>query len=178
MIKTLRRLSRYALAFPVLFGALSGSAQLLTRPPPILAPEWPVPPAVTIPAGLAAARERVVRELRKNLGDSADITFARDSRAVMLLRLPSKSGDREPNTETAARAFLERFQRFLDPSIDPLEYQLSGDERGYDGKVVVFDRVVDGLRVVGSKMTLRFDRDGALREVVNGVASSPATILP
>jgi Zn-dependent metalloprotease len=137
-----------------------------------------MPPAVTVPAGLAAARERVVRQFRKKLGESTDVTFAPDSRAVMLLRLSSKSGDREPNTVTVARAFLARFQRFLDPSIDPSEYQLSEDERGCAGKVVVFDRVVAGLRVVGSKMTMRFDRDGALREVVNGVASSPATVLP
>ena len=129
-----------------------------------------------LPATLDIARRRSVARLRQRI-KNVEITFDRDGRTAILLRLPDENPYRGKAAKVA-KAFIRDFAGLIDPSTRPEELRPSSDERSCGNNIVVYDRFVAGRRVLGSKVTFRFDHDGDLREVVNGIAPVPRTILP
>lgn len=127
---------------------------------------------------LAGERPRLAKALRSDAGGRLELTLDKQTGAVILLRAslpgnPAAGHDRKAALE-AGRAFLDRHQALLDPRIDPAEYVPADepDERG----AATFERQVEGTRVLGSRITVRFSPEGRLVAVENAVASVPAVV--
>ncbi|HLL21471.1 MAG TPA: hypothetical protein VK427_05040, partial [Kofleriaceae bacterium] len=76
----------------------------------------------------------------------------------------------------SARLFVEKYQALLDDRIDHHEQINIASPEGCGATVIMFDRFVAGMQVIGSRLTLHFDERGHLVFVTNGTAPVPATI--
>ncbi len=116
------------------------------------------------------------RALLQQLGKESQtpVEWVVDARTGTVLSLSMQvavGGEKAPDR---GRKFLEQYQVLLDPRVISSEYQLSPQSAGCYESVAVFDRVVDGLPVLGSRVTVHFDDSGAITQLTNGVTSAPA----
>jgi len=75
-----------------------------------------------------------------------------------------------------AQAFLSTYVSLLDPRLNVSELFASADPRCQNTTVYI-DRSIAEIPVFMSRMTVQFSADGALVQVVNGVAPAPGRIL-
>jgi Thermolysin metallopeptidase, alpha-helical domain/Fungalysin/Thermolysin Propeptide Motif len=128
---------------------------------------------------LDGRRRELLAELKSRSNGPVDITLDTKSGAILTLNLdyPAEAVN-AGDTEGRAFLFLNRFQELIDPRVRPSEYVALNENRGCDGSVVILDRAIGGRKVLGSKLTMHFSRDGGIAGVVNGVASVKGDVLP
>ncbi len=125
-------------------------------------------------ASLSTARRALFTTLAGESTVAPDLSYDVASKALLSISL-SWSGGRATARDNAL-AFVSRFQALLDPNVASSEYRVGTSGQPCDS-VVVLDRFVGGLSVIGSRLTLHFDDTGRLVWVTNGVAPVRGTIV-
>ncbi|MEQ1506681.1 MAG: M4 family metallopeptidase, partial [Myxococcota bacterium] len=139
----------------------------------------------TVPTAPTLARDEEARTLldaeRRGLYDALaaesgrpiEVTADRSSLSVVSIGLDWQSTEKD--LTEAALQFVDRYQRLLDTRIDVSEY-VPQTEDTVCGTTIAFDRFVNGLQVIGSRLTFHFDARGRLVWVTNGIAPVPGIV--
>ncbi len=124
-------------------------------------------------ARLSPERRELFRTLSASSRRPVTLMVERETGAVMTLigEFPTTGVDLRERAQT----FLSGYQRLIDDRVQPAELKYQAEATPCADSVAIFDRVVDGLQVVGSRMTFHFDPTGILIGMTNGVAPVPAT---
>jgi Zn-dependent metalloprotease len=113
------------------------------------------------------------RELFYKLQEESDVPLKLvvDARTRTVLSISLHVKTRGETPYDRSMGFFGVYQELIDPFVASSEYVLADtDPSCYDG-TTAFDRVLDDLPVLGSRITLHFDESHALESVTNGVAS-------
>jgi Zn-dependent metalloprotease len=121
---------------------------------------------------LNPTRQSLLRDLTASSTSKPSVTLEANSKAVMGIGLSWQGG--KPTRADDALKFVNLYQGLLDDKINVSEYQVGTSKLPCDNAVVTLDRVVDGIQVIGSRMTFHFDENARLVYVTNGVASVPS----
>ena len=125
-------------------------------------------------ASLSAARRALLSTLSGESARAPELGYDIASKAVLSIALDWSAG--RATARDNALEFVARYQALLDPNVAAAEYRVGSSGLPCDS-VVVLDRFIAGLGVIGSRLTLHFDDAGRLVWVTNGVAPVPATIV-
>jgi hypothetical protein len=118
-------------------------------------------------------RTYLYKSLVEGSSTPVDLTVDAKTGAILSLQLSWTAG--KPTPKENALAFVEAFQKLIDPRVDATEYRVGSSNVDCGNSVVTLDRFIGGKQVIGSRMTLHFDDAGQLVWVTNGVAPVPAT---
>jgi Zn-dependent metalloprotease len=146
-----------------------GTVSAMTGPAPTLARDA---------AGLAllsSTRASLYSSLADASARTPELTVDVMSTAVLSLGLDWVGPKGNPADD--AQAFINTFQKLLDPRVLPSEYERA-TSRAPCSTTVTFDRYFSGVQVAGSQLTFHFDGRGHLIWVTNGVAPVPAVFVP
>jgi len=140
------------------------------------------PPIVTGTAALKlldGTRRELLKALQERSKRPVQVAVDRASLAILQIDLELPVGARSPGAaQEAAYGFVKTYDGLLDPAIASSDLVPAQGEACDSSAVVVFDRVVDGVAVLGSKLTLQFSAQGALVAVINGMASASREVRP
>ena len=124
-------------------------------------------------ARLSGDRQGLLEQLRRQ--SKGPVTLIVDDKTGVVLSLDLSLFLPGQSSLERARSFLGDYAALLDPLIDPAELQAATDPHCREAAVVL-DRYVEKRPVMGSRLTFQFSNEGALVQIVNGIAPAPSLV--
>ncbi|MEJ7602751.1 MAG: M4 family metallopeptidase [Kofleriaceae bacterium] len=121
---------------------------------------------------LDGERGELFKKLQELSDTPVEIVIEAETRSVVSIsgHVPTE-GD---VLSARALGFIEVFQKLIDPLVPSHEYVLAAQDPSCFESTVVFDRLIDDIPVLGSRITIHFDAGHAIESVTNGVAPVPS----
>ena len=121
---------------------------------------------------LDGERGELFQKLQELSETPVEIVIEETTRSVVSIsaRVPTEGDD----LHARALGFVEVYQKLIDPIVPSNEYVLAPQDPSCFESTVVFDRQIDGIPVLGSRLTFHFDANRSIESVTNGVAPVPS----
>lgn len=124
---------------------------------------------------LDGGRRELLEQLEQEYGARVELVIEARSRSVV--SITGKFPTRGDTVEQRAIGFLDIYQVLIDPLVPSKEFVLAPQDPSCYESAVVFDRVIEGIPVAGSRMTIHFNAAHEIESVTNGVAPVPSRIV-